>query len=73
MPKGSIIQACSLHFLTSGGKPPRFQLGISVMKAIVLLFILSLSFGSYAQNEKQEKDAQKMDKNKLNKFERKVI
>ncbi len=73
MPKGSIIKARSLHFLTCSGKPARAPLVISVMKTIILIFILSLSFGSYAQNVKQEKEAKKMGYNKLNEFERYVI
>ncbi|WP_319590249.1 methionine-R-sulfoxide reductase [uncultured Draconibacterium sp.] len=43
------------------------------MKTIALLFILSLSFGSYAQNEKHVKEAKKMEYNKLNEFEKYVI
>ena len=43
------------------------------MKTIVLLFILCLSFGSNAQNEKHDQDAKKMEYNKLNDFEKYVI
>ncbi|WP_321373823.1 methionine-R-sulfoxide reductase [uncultured Draconibacterium sp.] len=43
------------------------------MKAIVILIILGLSFGSYAQNEQPIQDAKKMEYNKLNEFEKYVI
>lgn len=43
------------------------------MKTIALLLILSFSFGSYAQDQKHEKQAKEMKYNKLNKFEKYII
>ena len=54
-------------------KPGRKYVVIVDMKTIALLFILSLSFGSYAQNEKHVKETKEMEYNKLNEFEKYVI